>query len=516
MEKRRILGWAVFTLASLLTGCASLPAPQGRTETTALTDTSDTRLGRAVRPGVTANPGKTGIHAVPNPQDAFAARILLAGAAEKSIDAQYFLWHGDQVGNLLFEALWRAAGRGVRVRLLIDDINTAGLDPTLAALDAHPGIEVHLYNPFVQRSARGLNFLGDFTRLNHRMHNKSFTVDNQVSIVGGRNISNEYFGAGSGLGFADLDVIAVGPAVHDVSSAFDLYWNSASAYPAAGFVGTPGPEAAAALEARFAATHADPVAVAYSDAVRAAPLVQQLLDRQLALEWTRAQLVYDDPAKTLDTTRRTDLLLFPALVRKIGQPEQNLDLVSPYFVPGTEGAAALAKVARSGVKVRLLTNSLAATDESAVHAGYAKHRLALLQAGVRIYELMPTAMKNTLEHTGRFGVSSSSALHAKTFALDQSRIFVGSFNFDLRSARLNTEMGLVIDSAALSQQLAAFFDGTVPKVAYEVRLTPDGQALQWVEWTPSGEVRYDTDPGTSWFLRAKVNVLSVLPIDWLL
>lgn len=516
MEKRRILGWAVFTLASLLTGCASLPAPQGRTETTALTDTSDTRLGRAVRPGVTANPGKTGIHAVPNPQDAFAARVLLAGAAEKSIDAQYFLWHGDQVGNLLFEALWRAAGRGVRVRLLIDDINTAGLDPTLAALDAHPGIEVHLYNPFVQRSARGLNFLGDFTRLNHRMHNKSFTVDNQVSIVGGRNISNEYFGAGSGLGFADLDVIAVGPAVHDVSSAFDLYWNSASAYPAAGFVGTPGPEAAAALEARFAATHADPVAVAYSDAVRAAPLVQQLLDRQLALEWTRAQLVYDDPAKTLDTTRRTDLLLFPALVRKIGQPEQNLDLVSPYFVPGTEGAAALAKVARSGVKVRLLTNSLAATDESAVHAGYAKHRLALLQAGVRIYELMPTAMKNTLEHTGRFGVSSSSALHAKTFALDQSRIFVGSFNFDLRSARLNTEMGLVIDSAALSKQLAAFFDGTVPKVAYEVRLTPDGQALQWVEWTPSGEVRYDTDPGTSWFLRAKVNVLSVLPIDWLL
>jgi putative cardiolipin synthase len=516
MKKRRILGWAVFTLASLLTGCASLPAPQGRTETTALTDTSDTRLGRAVRPGVTANPGKTGIHAVPNPQDAFAARVLLAGAAEKSIDAQYFLWHGDQVGNLLFEALWRAAGRGVRVRLLIDDINTAGLDPTLAALDAHPGIEVRLYNPFVQRSARGLNFLGDFTRLNHRMHNKSFTVDNQASIVGGRNIANEYFGAGSGVGFADLDVFAVGPAVGEVSREFDLYWNSASAYPLAGIIGTPGPEAAAALEARFAATRADPVAVAYADAVRAAPLVQQLLDRQLALEWTRAQLVYDDPGKTLDTTQRTDLLLFPALVRKIGQPEQNLDLVSPYFVPGTEGAAALAKVARSGVKVRLLTNSLAATDESAVHAGYAKHRLALLQAGVRIYELMPTAMKNTLEHTGRFGVSSSSALHAKTFALDQSRIFVGSFNFDLRSARLNTEMGLVIDSPALSQQLAAFFDGTVPKVAYEVRLTPDGQALQWVEWTPSGEVRYDTDPGTSWFLRAKVNVLSVLPIDWLL
>ena len=253
MGMRRIRVWLVFTLASLLTGCASLPAPQGRTETTALTDTADTRLGRAVTPGVTANPGKTGIHALPNPQDAFAARVLLAGAAEKSIDAQYFLWHGDQVGNLLFEALWRAAGRGVRVRLLIDDVNTAGLDATLAALDAHPDIEVRLYNPFVQRTARALNFLADFTRLNHRMHNKSFTVDNQASVVGGRNIANEYFGAGAGVGFADLDVIAVGPAVRDVSREFDLYWNSASAYPAAGFVGTPGPEAAAALEARFAA-----------------------------------------------------------------------------------------------------------------------------------------------------------------------------------------------------------------------------------------------------------------------
>ena len=508
--------WFVVALAALITGCASLPAPQGRIETTALTDTADTRLGRAVTPGMGANPGKTGIQPLPNPQDAFAARILLAGAAEKSIDAQYFLWHGDQVGNLLFEALWHAAGRGVRVRLLIDDVNTAGLDATLAALDAHPNIEVRLYNPFVQRTARALNFLTDFTRLNHRMHNKSFTVDNQASVVGGRNIANEYFGAGAGLGFADLDVIAVGPAVRDVSRQFDLYWSSASAYPAADFVGKPAPDAAATLEARFAANRSDPVSSAYIEAVRAAPLVQQLLDRQLVLEWTRAQLVHDDPAKTLDTTQRTDVLLFPALVRTMGRPEKTVDLVSPYFVPGTDGTAALVNTARSGVKVRLLTNSLAATDESAVHAGYAKHRQALLQAGVQIYELMPTAGKNMLEHTGRFGVSSSSALHAKTFAVDRSRIFVGSFNFDQRSARLNTEMGLVIDSPTLAHQLAGFFDLTVPTIAWEVRLTPDGQNLQWIERTPSGEIRYDTDPGTSWFLRSKVNVLSVLPIDWLL
>jgi len=203
-------------------------------------------------------------------------------------------------------------------------------------------------------------------------------------------------------------------------------------------------------------------------------------------------------------------------VRIMGQPAKNFDLISPYFVPGSEGTIALERIASSGVRVRILTNSLAATDESAVHAGYAKRRQALLQAGVQIYELMPTAGKNTLEHQGKFGVSSSSALHAKTFSVDHRRIFVGSFNFDQRSAKLNTEMGLVIDSAALAQQQGEFFDVSVPKLAYEVRLAPDGQNLQWIERTESGEKRYDNEPETSWFLRAKVNVLSVLPIDWLL
>jgi putative cardiolipin synthase len=272
----RTLAFAVAALASLITGCASLPSLEGRTATSALTDTTETRLGRAVAPVVAANPGKAGIHALPDPHDAFAARALLAAATEKSLDAQYFVWHGDQVGYLLFEALWQAAERGVRVRLLLDDLNTGGLDSTIAVLDAHPNIEVRLYNPVVQREARTLNFLTDFIRVNRRMHNKSFTADNQVSIVGGRNIANEYFGAGSGVGFADLDVIALGPAARDVSKEFDLYWNSASAYPAASFVGSPGPDAATNLQATFTATRADPESVAYLQAVRASPLVRDL------------------------------------------------------------------------------------------------------------------------------------------------------------------------------------------------------------------------------------------------
>jgi putative cardiolipin synthase len=516
LDLGRILRWGLVALAAIAAGCASLPSPEGRTASNALDDTTQTRLALAVAPLVATHPGKTGIHPLFDPRDAFAARVLLASAAEKSIDAQYYIWHGDTVGNLVFEALRQAARRGVRVRLLLDDMNTKGLDPVIAALDAHPNVEVRLNNPFAHRGTRALDFLTDFSRANRRMHNKSFTADNQVSVVGGRNIGNEYHGVGEGTVFADLDVIALGPAVRDITRQFDLFWNSASAYPAASLVGAATP---ADLDARFAATRASPDAVAYVETLRTTPLVRDLLERRLALEWTDARLVHDDPAKTLDTTARKDVLLFPALVETIGRPEKSLDLVSPYFVPGDEGTAALAALARRGVAVRVLTNSLESAEASIVHAGYAKRREALLRSGVRLYELKATAVpKPQGEKAGvgsGSGSSSGSALHAKTFAVDASRIFVGSFNFDLRSALLNTEMGLVIASPVLAGRLADFFERSVPLNAYEVRLRADG-SLEWIERTASGETRHETEPGAGWFRRFSVEVLSVLPIDWML
>jgi putative cardiolipin synthase len=506
---------AATVLVSLIMGCAGLPSLEGRTDTSALPDTGATRLGRAITPLAAAHPGKSGIHALSVPGEAFAARVLLAGAAERSLDAQYYIWHGDQTGELLFEALWQAAGRGVRVRLLLDDNNTAGLDETIAALDAHPNIEVRLYNPLVHRGARGINFVTDFERVNRRMHNKSFTADNQATIVGGRNVGNEYFGAGDAVVFADLDVIAVGPVVNEVSKAFDLYWNSPSAYPAASFVGAAGSDAAARLAAGFAAARADPASVRYLKAVREMPLVADLLAGRLALEWTEARVVRDDPAKTLDTTARTDLLLLSALLPALGRPEQSFDLVSPYFVPGEGGTAALVGLARRGVKVRILTNSLEATDVSPVHAGYAKRRRELLLAGVQLYELKRAAIEDDPEAKRKLGGSSSASLHAKTFAIDRNRVFVGSFNFDQRSALLNTELGLVIDSPPLAQRLAAEFDTAVPRVAYEVRLAPDG-GLEWIDRTPAGEIRFDTEPGAGALKRGWIQFLSVLPIEWLL
>ncbi len=512
----RVLAWTAAVLASLTTGCASLPSQEGRSATSALTDTAETRLGRAVTSEVAANPGKTGIHPLLVPRDAFAARVLLAAAADRSLDVQYYIWHGDQTGTLLFEALWRTAERGVRVRLLLDDNSTAGLDETIAALDAHPNLEVRLYNPVVHRDARGLDFLTDFSRLNRRMHNKSFTADNQVSIVGGRNVGNEYFGAGNEVLFGDLDVLAVGSAVQEVSQEFDLYWNSASAYPAASLVGTGGLDATDRLKAGFAAARADPESLVYVEAVRKAPFVRELLDGRPELEWATARVVHDDPAKTLDATARAEVLLMTDLLRTMGSPQSELDLVSPYFVTGTEGTAALAALARRGVRVRILTNSLAASDVAAVHAGYAKRREELLRAGVQLYEFKPSASREAQEEQWKLGGSSSAALHAKTFAVDRSRIFVGSFNFDPRSALLNTEMGLVIDSPVLAKRLAAFFDAVVPLAAYEARLAPDGQSLEWIEQSPSGYKRYDVEPGTSWLLRTGIGILSILPIDWLL
>jgi putative cardiolipin synthase len=498
----------------MIAGCA-LPTREGITLGSAYEDTDTTRLGRALAPVLAEHSGKTGIYPLTTGRDAFAARGLLAGAAERSLDVQYYIWHGDHTGYLLFEALWQAAERGVRVRLLLDDANTAGLDATIATLNDHPNIEVRLYNPLVYRTARWRNFVRDFTRTNHRMHNKSFTVDNQAAIVGGRNIGDEYFAAGRGVAFMDLDVIAVGPAVRKVSGEFDLYWNSLSAYPVEKFLRKPPPGATEQLQSTFAGTRANPESAEYVESLRNTRIVNELSAGRLAFEWTDAQLVYDDPAKTLDTKNRTDVLLLTRLLATIDQPTAQFDLVSPYFVPREQGTEALKALAGRGVKVRILTNSLESTDVSAVHAGYAKRRKALLEGGIELYELKRSDVPKTADDKNT-GASSSGGLHAKTFQMDSKRMFVGSFNFDPRSAKINTEMGLVLDGSPTSaQELKAFFDNEVPLLAYEVRLTDKGK-LQWIERTQEGEKIHDSEPGASALRRAGVGFMSILPIEWLL
>lgn len=492
-------------------GEAAPPAPLAH----AIADTGSTRLGRALAPGAAAHPGRSGIHPLDHPHDAFAARALLARAAERTLDVQYYIWRGDTTGTLLLGELLAAAGRGVRVRLLLDDVGTAGLDATLAALDSHPRIEVRLFNPFALRRPKPLGYLANPLRANRRMHNKSFTADGQAAIVGGRNVGDEYFGATAGVLFADLDVLAVGPVVQDLSADFERYWASACVRPARGILAPVEPAAMAALAQRAQALMASDGARGYAQAIARSDFVQRLLQGSLPLEWAPVRMFSDDPAKGLGTAPRERLLL-PQLEAALGAPQRSVDLVSPYFVPTAGGAAAFATLQESGVRVRVLTNAFEATDVPAVHAGYARYRRALLASGVTLYEMR----RLVPGHTGRAGRlgrrlgSSGSSLHAKTFAVDGTRVFVGSFNFDPRSAHLNTELGFLIDSPVLAQQVAQAFDTEVPQQSYRVALQ-DG-ALRWHCGLGEPPPVYAAEPHTTWWSRAFVRLLMWLPIEWLL
>ena len=502
-------------LYAVLAGCAALPSLEGRVASSVITDTDDTRLGMAIAPLAAQHPGVSGIYPLADGRDAFAARALLAAAAERSLDVQYYIWHKDITGTLLFDALRQAAERGVRVRLLLDDNNTSGMDQILTMLGKQKNIDIRLFNPFVPRSPRALAFVTDFSRVNRRMHNKSFTADNQATIVGGRNVGDEYFGAAGDVLFADLDVLAVGPVVDEVSHEFDRYWNSASAYPAQLLLTRPVEGDAATIAAEADRIDDTRAAGEYVQALRTSPFVRQLMERQLPFEWAKTRMISDDPAKVLDQAR-PGTGVAENLENLLGVPHKELDLISPYFVPGKAGTQAFADLAHKGVGVRILTNALEATDVAAVHAGYAKWRKPLLEAGVLLYESRRSwEAGDAREQPGRFG-SSASSLHAKTFAVDDQRIFVGSFNFDPRSIELNTEMGLVIDSPALAGQLGQAMRTTIPQRAYQVLLNPDG-SLYWIARNANGTTtRYDTEPGASVWKRMGVAILSVLPIDWLL
>ncbi len=514
--RARWLALVLPALVAVLQGCASLPPPAVREPVTALQDTDDTPLARVWQRAPADLEGKTNaaVGRLPDARDAFAARVLLARAAQRSLDVQYYIWRDDVTGRLLLRELRLAADRGVRVRLLLDDNNTKGLDATLVALDALPHVEVRLVNPFAHRRYRFVDYATDFPRVNRRMHNKSMTADNQATIVGGRNVGNEYFGAGGGVEFRDLDVIVFGPLVREVSASFDAYWNAAMAYRVRDLVPPLDPQPARALLQRLDDSVADPAAEQYLRAVARTPLVTRLIEGHDGLEWLHTRLVADPPSKLADAPAQVHLA--SQLAAAIGEPQTSFDVVSPYFVPGQGGTEQLVDLARRGVSVRVLTNSLAATDVAAVHAGYAKRRHALLAGGVRLYELKPDAAGTTpQDRNGAIGGSSDASLHAKTFAVDGEQVFVGSFNFDPRSVALNTELGIVMHSPTLAHAMAQAFEQTIPANAYELQLDAGG-AIVWIERTPAGEHRHASEPGTGALKRFAVGLLALLPIEWLL
>ncbi len=519
MKPRTGTAWltTLAILATTLAGCA-LPPLEGRSLSTSIEpeQARDTTLGQATASRVSAHPEKTGFRLLYRPLDAFATLTHLTRAADRSLDMQYYIWDDDVSGAWLFGELIDAADRGVRVRLLLDDMGVTGLDRELAALDAHPNIEVRLFNPFVLRNRfKWLGFVTDLHRVNRRMHEKVFVADNQVMIIGGRNISDQYFGSDQQVRFYDLDVLAVGPLVDEVSRRFDRFWASPSSYPVNRLLPAARPEVIDRLAAANEPTEPGTKADEYRSSVKRSDVDDALFGEAGKLSWAPAVLVADAPSKGMgEPADRDDLLTFQ-LREVLDTPRTSIDVISPFFVPTPSVTEALTTLAARGVRVRVLTNSLQATDMPPAHVGYARYRKRLVEGGVELHEVRPLPGEDPEAiRLSPFG-HSGTTLHAKAIVVDGRQVFLGSYNVDPRSVNLNTELGLVIESPDLAAEIVAAFDESVPTGAYEVRLE-DGD-LYWLERTVDGEtIRHDEEPGAGLLKRGTVLLFSLMPIEWLL
>src|SRR5512134_4025310 len=505
---------AVLMALSLVTACATLPENVGRKETHAYPDTGDTLLGREVARLGAAHPGESGFHLLGNGLDAYVARAVLAHLAERSIDVQYYLYHDDLVGRLLTWQLLQAADRGVRVRLLVDDMDLAGRDLSVAALDSHPNVEVRIFNPFSRKTGRTSQFLTRMGSVTRRMHNKSFTVDSQAAILGGRNIGNEYFEADPELAFADLDVLAVGQVAREVSGAFDLYWNSELAYPVSVLVEEPpAPEEIGRKRQLLNEFVAAQVDSAYLQALRNSDLADKIRKGQVRYSWGSAVVVYDRPEKILHDFGEKVYQLAPQLRPYAEGVQKEMIIFSPYFVPGEAGTAFLTGLAARGVRVRIFTNSLASNDVTVVHAGYAKYRKALLRGGVELYEMNRKLTPE--ERKGRVG-SSTGSLHAKSWVYDRQQVHIGSMNLDPRSVVFNTEIVVVLTSSEIAQRMGDWFDRNAGKAGFRLELKKDANGSEFLLWHGVVDDRpqtFDVEPYAGFWKRLAIWFIGIPPIE---
>ena len=455
------------------------------------------------------HPGQTGVAFLTDGLDAYAARAVITRHAGRSLDLQYYLWHDDLIGHLMAQELYQAAERGVRVRILLDDMNARDKDALMMALDRHPNIDIRLYNPFRNRNGlwRLVEMVQRFFSVNHRMHNKAWIADGRVAIVGGRNIGAEYFSARADVNFRDLDLLVAGPAVAQANSIFDAYWNSETAVPVAALAfHTPAQlrllVRQSEHEAKLAAAQPYLRRVARSQAARS--YYRDAVD----LHWSRSvEIVSDPPMKH----RRDDPAnwLVTRLAGELQSTRHKALLISPYFVPGEEGTDGMTAMVRRGAMVAVVTNSLAANDVAAVHGGYMHYRAPLLRGGVHLYELKAHGYGGS---NGLFG-SSGASLHTKAFMLDDARGFVGSFNLDPRSAYLNTEMGVLFDDPVLAAQLRAeYLRLADPAQSYWLSLDAQGQ-VRWLDRAAQPPVLLDHEPDTAFWLRASARAISWLPLE---
>ena len=516
-ERTHMARLALLATLPLLAHCAAAPRLDDVPEGHALPPGDSTLLDRVIDAGLGHEPGVCAVRLIEQNSMAYGYRAATAATAQRSLDIQYYIWNADLTGKMIAAEVLRAAERGVKVRVLVDDIDARAKHDLFQVADLHDNIEVRIFNPFYSRSG----WFGQLTewlirgrRLNRRMHNKAWIVDNRVAIVGGRNIGDEYFGASDHSNFADLDVVLAGPIVGEISASFDDYWNNPNAVPVDRFERKPPPPGALeqlvedAREYRRTASES-PYIVALQDLQKRTEL---LAAQPPPLKVREVELLVDDPAKIgVELAEGESSEVMAGLLRILKKAEREVLIVSAYFVPGEEGTRGFAELEKRGVRVIVHTNSLAATDVAAVHTGYMRYRKDLLRAGVELYETKWIAGSESGRRQISVTGSSGASLHTKAIVVDDRWVYIGSMNIDPR-ANLNTEMGVLIENTVLANQVRRQFERSItPELSYRVELE-DGK-LVWYDRIGDQDRRSTTEPDASVWRRIGVNLLRVLPIE---
>jgi len=521
------------TSALSLGACSSVPSAFNapKFSSVALAHPEETRLGAQFDNAALTRNGDSAFRIISAGVDGFLVRAQMIDAAEKTLDLQYFIFRGDETGRLLTDALMRAADRGVRVRVLVDDGDTVAGDEQISALDVHPNIEIRIFNPFVYRGhsnlRRSIEFMIHASRLDYRMHNKLLLVDNAVALIGGRNIGNQYFQMDPDSQFADDDVFAAGPIAAQLSSTFDEFWNSRFAVPAAALNRSQRSGRALAQRRESASErserHMEPLktdGVDYVARLASGEPYAGMISGRLPLVWAQAQVISDTPdKKNVERGALGGRLMAEQVLKAARETQSELLMVTPYLVPSPDELETLNGLRGREVRVGIVTNSLNSTRDIIAQSGYAKIRIGLVKEGVALYEI-----RSLLGNTRGSGETALVAryghygLHAKLLVFDRKRVFVGSMNFDQRSKHLNTEIGLIIDSPDLAQQTATRFENMVrPDNVYTLAWREANAKvpahLVWDTREDGKDVEYTREPAPSAWRRFDQSFLSWLPLD---
>jgi putative cardiolipin synthase len=491
----------------LLTGCASAPLDYPKSESAAITTTDDTYFGRASVDWREESPDRDAFYPLTQGLDAFGMRLALISKAERTVDAQYFLIKPDSAGLVFVIELVKAADRGVRVRLLLDDIFTTVDDSVFMLLNEHPNIELRLFNPISRKGVYIFNYIGHFSLTNRRMHNKSLTVDNQVSIVGGRNIAEEYFQLEEGGEFIDFDALAAGPIVREISASFDTYWNHSLAVPMDAFYDEADAAELESLADRMKEAMAEVGDSVYATAINS-PLLRTLVDETVPPFLADSRMIVDDPQKLLEKVSQEQKIVANEIGKALLEADNEVLIFTPYFIPGKRGMEVIEQIRSKGVRVVLLTNSLATNNHTAVHSAYATYRKRVLKAGVELWEARASAADLIAED----GTTESQdlTLHTKGIIIDRRYVFVGSLNLDPRSIDINTEMGVMIDSEPLASLLAERSLAGIPELAYRLKLD-EKEHISWHATIDGREVVETKEPHTTAWMRFKAWFMKIAP-----